>query len=178
MPYESSHTLGDEITPDVVKEEFKDSDPHWSLYETPYPQKRKQKYCCCFTSRGLCMSVCVTFWLVFIAVLGVAAFLLFPRIPKITIGSPYLPIDTRGPQFNSTGGKLDTVQYRVNINFTVDSSNYIDIFCSEIAVNGNLKTADDKEISNAFAIGGVQNALFPAFKKVTYSMVFLIDVAY
>jgi hypothetical protein len=72
--------------------------------------------------------------LIFVAVLGVAVFLLFPRIPKITIGTPFLPESSRGAQFNSTGGRLDTVSYSVAINFTVDSSNYIDIFCSEIAV--------------------------------------------
>jgi hypothetical protein len=112
MPYESSHTLGDEISPDVTKEEFKDSEPHWSLYDmNPYNETTKQKkmHCCCFSSRGLCLSVCITFWLLFLLVLGVAVFLLFPRIPNITVGSPFVPIDSPGAQFNATGAKLDTV---------------------------------------------------------------------
>lgn len=73
--------------------------------------------------------------MVVLAGLGVAVFLLYPRIPTIKVGKPFFPGGAFGLQYNiSSRGTVDTITYPISVNFTVDSQNYIDIACSEITV--------------------------------------------
>lgn len=120
---DSSHTLGeDEIT----------------VLDTLNIQKVKQtstKKVCCFPSKKICVISCVSIWFVVFSILGVAVFLLFPRFPDIIIGSPFVPDESNGLEYTDFEGKLLTLSYPIAVNFSVKSTNYIDLFCSDISVN-------------------------------------------
>ena len=105
-------------------------------YETVAPeywsQGSSKRYCCCFrTRRGCCASVCC-FLLVFLGLLGVAGYFLYPRIPVIQIGFPFVASNTSAVLTKAPNGTLTEISIDVFVNFTILSQNNWDYFIDKI----------------------------------------------
>lgn len=130
-------------------------------------QKKPQKFCRCFKSRRSCLSTVLPLSFLFIVLIALAVFFLFPRIPSFKIGTPYAT--SAGLKYNTTAGKVTAVSYDLSIDFTVTSQNYWTFYTSSIATTANLLDLSGQALENAYGGGSYVGASFPR-GVVTYSM--------
>lgn len=97
---------------------------------------RSRNSCSCSPRRNpkCCMWSCCCF--VFLALLGVTIYVMFPRIPNIVIGFPFVGADFNGPVMETfPNGTLASIQISLFVNFSVLSTNNWDYYLSTIDAN-------------------------------------------
>jgi hypothetical protein len=135
--------------------QFIQSDTRLTLAPPQYQEKQEdtsnssrvkpKSFCCgCFQTRQTCLTVWLVIFLVFGIAIAIAGYVAMPRIPNITVDTPYQPANLTSPQFERfENGTLRNVTIHAAVNFTVDSKNFYDYFVSEI----NVKVVREKLIS-------------------------------
>ena len=113
-----------------------------------YKSYRPEKPYCCgwFSTRKSCCCFWISFFVIFLGLLAVAAYFVFPRMPTINIGPPFSPAGSKGLQISPPGSVKDALlkasperPFRMSIPYAVNislySSNYIDIYTSALDLN-------------------------------------------
>ena len=97
-----------------------------------YNNYHGRKYCCCFkTRKGCCKTIC-WFLFLFLIFVGVGGYFMYPRIPDIRIGFPYVPNNTTAELSIAPNGTLTRIDIDVLVNFTICSTNNWDYYISSI----------------------------------------------
>ncbi|KAJ3263198.1 hypothetical protein HDU77_011146 [Chytriomyces hyalinus] len=114
-------------------------------------QNSRRKICLCFRTRRGCIVTIAFLILTLLSALGVAAYLLYPRIPTISISEPYVPAEKTADAVRVTGNLLQAnetnpfiVEIQLFVNVTVYSPNRINIPTNAILFRGTLLGPDNK----------------------------------
>jgi hypothetical protein len=144
----------------------------------------KQRYCCgCFKTRLGCVGVCTFVFLLISGALGVAAFLLWPRVPTLEIGQPYTLPNGPGLEISALGNIKDalanaspaqpfTLAYQYYVDVSVTSDNFIDYAVSALRFKGKfLNGQTGSPIDSFTAEGNVTNVVFKAKNTSKFALV-------
>ncbi|KAJ3307112.1 hypothetical protein HDV03_002623 [Kappamyces sp. JEL0829] len=131
-----------------------------------------RRYCCgFFTSRKACLRTCLPIWAAVVVAISLLVFFLFPRVPTITVGMPYVANARSSLKYNTTSeGAVTALSYDIAVNFTVTSKNYYTYYASRIITTGHLLDSNGNAIKNALGFGQLDGSHFPAMAAVTYTM--------
>ncbi|KAJ3351598.1 hypothetical protein HDU91_006099 [Kappamyces sp. JEL0680] len=93
-----------------------------------------RRYCCgFFTSRKACLRTCLPILAAVVVAISLLVFFLFPRVPTITVGMPYVANARSSLKYNTTSeGAVTALSYDIAVNFTVTSKNYYTYYASRI----------------------------------------------
>ncbi|KAJ3224813.1 hypothetical protein HK099_007857 [Clydaea vesicula] len=146
-------------------------------------KKTTNRYCCgCFGHRRSCCCFWLWFLIAILAGLGAAVFLLFPRLPDIQVNTPY--INTNEPEnFKTSGSVLDTspdtpftFTFKLYLDISVKSANYIDWDLKKVDVEGKLQNLDDSVNKNIVGKGTKENVKIKKFSTTNLTMP--IEISY
>ncbi|KAJ3057142.1 hypothetical protein HK097_000070 [Rhizophlyctis rosea] len=104
----------------------------------------KTRYCCgCFGSRRACWGTFCGCFLILLAAIGVTIFFLFPRIPTVNTGDPYVP---SGEVASRMATQFDAS--RVNTNFTYQAGPRVTGTLAERSLNLTMGLAIDISVAS------------------------------
>ncbi|KAJ3269586.1 hypothetical protein HDV01_001187 [Terramyces sp. JEL0728] len=101
-----------------------------------------ERYCCgMFKSKRKCTLVCVPIWIIILAIIGIAGFFLYPRIPSFHIGSvnQTQPLALSDLSTLKSGNPPFSANFSMQTDITVTSSNYIAWSINQLTINGFIQ---------------------------------------
>ncbi|KAI9015121.1 hypothetical protein BC832DRAFT_537511 [Gaertneriomyces semiglobifer] len=141
---------------------------------------RITRYCCgCFKSRLACLSCCGLFTILLLTGLGLAAFFLWPREPRVIVSNPYFPTTADGFKLpaNSSwvpGPQISTeaIMIGLGVNISVFSDNYVTFNVKSLSIQGQLRDVkgeviDARKTPNKLSTTSVVNDIDFAGKRNT-----------
>ncbi|KAJ3415357.1 hypothetical protein HDV05_005094 [Chytridiales sp. JEL 0842] len=150
------------------------------LYHPPPPRT----ICCnLFRTRSGCHKFFCVFTLLLLTALGLLIFFLFPRSPTITLLEPKILNDvsvfqTFGRLENATTNQPFQMAINLGVDFTVQSSNYINVDVSRLRLTGSLVSPTASPgLDAASIIGTLEDISFPSMRNVSYTLPMSIKYA-
>lgn len=142
--------------------------------------KLPRTYCCCFKSKKSCLLNILGIILIFLIIIGISGFVLFPKIPTFSFSEPFMK-DLDSPEFS---GSLNSASFvdpfkilvPLYINVTVNSTNDYDITLDSITFKADFINTDGSVVPNFNITGYAEN--FTLKHKYSSILIMPIKIGY
>ena len=139
--------------------------PPESTLPPPEPLKKKRKICCCFKSWISCGIVT----LLILGAIALSLYLLFPAVPSVYFGNPYIPENSPGVQINGSDpnpivateivrrNRPFVLSYALATNVTIFMTSYYDIGIRNVQAEAQGYFPNGTLVPNFIGNGSVSN---------------------
>lgn len=156
----------------------KDHETAFADSRLSYSSVKKTRVCCCFrTKRGCCFTITSIIVLILIA-LGITSFFVYPRIPGVKLGDPYVPagqsignsLQITGSPTSASASNPFQLTFNLQMDISVNSQNYIDYQVNSVKMDSVIVDSNNAGLPGTSATGVTNNIVIGKFSTTNFSL--------